>query len=72
MFRTTPLNAGATKQGRASRKERVKTRQGDLKTSGAPSARLHARSMIEIVIAGIIALALLGYLLYALIRPEKF
>ncbi|CAM3459015.1 K(+)-transporting ATPase subunit F [Dermacoccus nishinomiyaensis] len=28
--------------------------------------------MIEIVIAGIIALALLGYLLYALIRPEKF
>ncbi|MBO1757059.1 MULTISPECIES: K(+)-transporting ATPase subunit F [Dermacoccus] len=33
---------------------------------------MHARSMIEIVIAGIIALALLGYLLYALIRPEKF
>jgi K+-transporting ATPase KdpF subunit len=39
---------------------------------GRAPARLRKEMSLEFLVAGAVALLLLGYLLYALIRPERF
>jgi K+-transporting ATPase KdpF subunit len=59
----------AAQQGR---QDRVKARHHDVKASRGAGRRVSTGDVIENVIAAALGLALLAYLVYALIRPEKF
>ncbi len=52
--------------------ERVKTRQDRVERPGRAAAGWCGGAMAEDVIALVIGLALIGYLLWALVRPERF
>jgi K+-transporting ATPase KdpF subunit len=50
----------------------VKARQYAINRSGVRTRRVSTGRVIENIIAAALGLALLAYLVYALIRPEKF
>lgn len=52
--------------------ERVKSRQQPVRGDTDRRARWLRDGMIENVVAGLIGLFLIGYLLYALVRPDRF
>jgi K+-transporting ATPase KdpF subunit len=54
------------------RQDRVKARQRAVNGMGVCDPEALTGDVIENVIAAALGLALLGYLVYALIRPEKF
>jgi K+-transporting ATPase KdpF subunit len=54
------------------RQDRVNARQGGVNGSGRGSRKSLTDSVIENLVAAILGLALLGYLVYALVRPERF
>jgi K+-transporting ATPase KdpF subunit len=54
------------------RQDRVKARHEDVKGRRTAVHRALTGDVIENVIAAALGLALLAYLVYALIRPEKF
>jgi K+-transporting ATPase KdpF subunit len=54
------------------RQEGVKDRQGAINQGPRPDRVTLTDSVIENAIAAVLGLALLAYLVYALVRPEKF
>jgi K+-transporting ATPase KdpF subunit len=54
------------------RQERVNACQGGVNTAYVVMREALTGEVIENVVAGVLAVALLGYLVYALLRPEKF
>ena len=54
------------------RQERVNACQGGVNTAYAVVREALTGEVIENVVAGVLAVAVLGYLVYALLRPEKF
>jgi K+-transporting ATPase KdpF subunit len=54
------------------RQERVNARHEAVNAPGAPASRTFTGGVIDTIIAAALGLALLAYLVYALIRPEKF
>lgn len=54
------------------RQERVNDRQGGIKTGPVWSRKPLTGSVIENLIAAVVGIALVAYLVYALVRPEKF
>jgi K+-transporting ATPase KdpF subunit len=54
------------------RQDRVNARQGGVNASGKDLRKSLTDTVIENLVAAILGLALLGYLVYALVRPERF
>ena len=54
------------------RQDRVNARQGGVNVAGQDRRKSLTDSVIENLVAAILGLALLGYLVYALVRPERF
>ena len=54
------------------RQDLVNGRQGDVNTGRRRASRACTGHVIENLVAALLGLALLAYLVYALIRPEKF
>lgn len=54
------------------RQERVKARQPGVNTAHISPAGSLTGGVIENVVALVLGVALVGYLVYALLRPEKF
>ena len=54
------------------RQGRVKTRQRPVTTPGLPPRRVCREGMFEDLVAAAVGLALVAYLLYALVRPDRF
>lgn len=54
------------------RQERVKRRQPVVNGAGQGAAEAFTGGVIEQLVAGLLALALIVYLVYALVRPERF
>ena len=55
-----------------SRQGRVKRCQGGVTATGIATARVCGEGMWEDITAAVVALALVVYLLYALVRPDRF
>lgn len=54
------------------RQHHVNSRQGRVKTAGRQLRNVLTDRVIENLTAAVIGVALLAYLVYALVRPEKF
>lgn len=54
------------------RQERVNDRQGGIKAGPVWRRKPLTGSVIENLIAAVVGIALVAYLVYALVRPEKF
>ena len=54
------------------RQDRVNACQGGVNVAGQDRRKSLTDSVIENLVAAILGLALLGYLVYALVRPERF
>jgi len=54
------------------RQDRVNARQGGVNESQGDRWKSLTDSVIDNLVAAILGLALLGYLVYALVRPERF
>ena len=54
------------------RQDGVNARQGDVNGQRVHGPKSLTGTVIENLVAGVLGLALLGYLVYALIRPERF
>lgn len=54
------------------RQDRVKARQPRVNRGQVGPRPALTRRVIENIVAGIIALALIGYLVYALVKPDRF
>jgi K+-transporting ATPase KdpF subunit len=54
------------------RQDRVNACQGRVNTGRGPHQKSLTGTVIENLVAAILGTALLGYLVYALIRPERF
>jgi K+-transporting ATPase KdpF subunit len=54
------------------RQERVKTRQPSVNAGFCCPATAFTDRVIENIVAGVIALALVTYLAYALVNPDRF
>jgi K+-transporting ATPase KdpF subunit len=54
------------------RQDRVNACQGRVNTGRGPHQKSLTGNVIENLVAAILGTALLGYLVYALIRPERF
>jgi K+-transporting ATPase KdpF subunit len=67
-----PLLHGPDDTGWRRRQERVKTRQSAVNTGCPCHATAFTDRVIENIVAGVIALALIGYLVYALVKPDRF
>ena len=51
---------------------RVKTSQGGIRGAVIAVREVFREGMFEDLIAAVVGLALVGYLLYALVRPDRF
>lgn len=71
-------SASANDAGRASaprpcvRQGRVKTSQGGIRDPVRADRGVFREGMLEDLIAAVVGLALVVYLLYALVRPDRF
>ena len=65
------MNEAATVRRRP-RQSSVKSRQSLVNSNAAPLVAWFGADMTEQWIAGLLAVALIGYLVYALVRPERF
>ena len=54
------------------RQGRVKRCQGGVTATAHATARVCGEGMWEDIVAAAVGLALVGYLLYALVRPDRF
>ena len=54
------------------RQDRVNARQGDVNAGLRRPRKSLTDTVIENLVAALLGLALLGYLVYALVRPERF
>jgi K+-transporting ATPase KdpF subunit len=54
------------------RQDRVNARQGAVNAGWRGEAESFTENVIENLIAAVLGIALLGYLVYALVRPERF
>ncbi|TWE13353.1 K+-transporting ATPase KdpF subunit [Rudaeicoccus suwonensis] len=71
-FRLLPVTTCVSAHRIAGRKNHVNAPQGRVNSRGAAPYRSEAGRMAEYIVAGVIAFALLVYLVYALIYPDKF
>jgi K+-transporting ATPase KdpF subunit len=62
---------GGSRAG-ARRQERVNARHEAVNGTGIPTSPTFTGAVIDTIIAAALGLALVAYLVYALIRPEKF
>ncbi len=54
------------------RQERVKSRQPGVNTADPAASAPFTGRVIDNIVAGLVALALVAYLVYALVKPDRF
>ncbi len=60
------------RSGRPGRQERVKARQPVVNTADPAAGAAFTGQVIDNIVAGLVALALVAYLVYALVKPDRF